>query len=166
MKQVPFTNKTDQVRTIGDKLIPPGGTRFVDARLLPGHQAEKPAAPVRAHSHPILPLLQRNVGDIIKTLPALSAESFNALWQGELDGKSRKSLKEGFKVEQIRRAAVEASAQQRYDEFLETLSDQSDEDLSKMLAQMTSDGIDQVLIDAVEAVTDARKAQNPEGDDD
>lgn len=105
--KVPYTNHSDVYVFIGGVMIPPGDTREVDGRLMPGYglpgePGEKGDAPVAAD--PLVSILAGPVKGILAGLDALSddeVEQLIALENGS--DKPRSSLLEGLYAELLRR---------------------------------------------------------------
>ena len=168
MRKVPFTNTGTGFRNIGGVMIAPGATRPVDARLVPGYgKAKQPTKrPRKAHSDPVLALLDNRVADIVPQLPTLSDEAFEKVQQAERDGnKTRKSLKKAFDEEWLRRAAVAEAAGVDYDAFLAEQLQAADEDLTAALELEREGEQRQPIIDAFEAEIERRAStDNADGD--
>lgn len=111
MKQVPITNNGITNLHVAGVVIRPGCTRMVDAHLAPPDllpvsesQGETPPA---EEPDALAALLEGNVAEVVKALPALSDDDLTAAENIETGegGKARKGVTDAIAHERLRRAA-------------------------------------------------------------
>lgn len=100
MNRVPFHNSTDKGMYVGNVFIPAGGTRTVDAALLPPAQ-ETPAEASPDAGDPIAALAAGKVTEIVAALPGLDADQLKALDAAERAGKNRTTVLEAIALRQL-----------------------------------------------------------------
>ena len=109
MKEVHFTNREDHAVHIGNKMIPPGTTRMVDASMLPDAHKQIDPHDTPAPSNPLLAILEGNVAEVTEALAGLSDEELDIIEQAEKAGNTRKGVEKAITEERLTRASADGS---------------------------------------------------------
>jgi hypothetical protein len=167
VRKVPYTNTTGRIRTVARQMVTPGETVYIDERDHPNYKPAKKSTQrePKQHSDPVLALLDNAVRDIVPQLPTLTTEQFDKIQQAERDGnKTRKSLKEAFDLEHLRRAELVETLGGDYDTILADLLSGTDAELAEGLDTERKGDARQPVIDALQDEIDRRKAAGEAGE--
>lgn len=104
MSKAHYHNTSESPVYIGGVMIPPGASREVNARLVPG--ATAPAVAQEPEVDAIAALLDGTVKEIEAALEGLSDEDLAKAEAAERAGKDRKGVIEALAEETLRRAAA------------------------------------------------------------
>lgn len=107
MRKVAFTNTTASFAHVGGVMIPPGDTRDVDARLVPGYQAEAAGAEPVVPADPLALVLAGKVAEVVAGLEALDDDELDRLMVLEAESdRPRKGVLEAAQTLLLARAAA------------------------------------------------------------
>lgn len=111
MKLVPVTNTEKNFLHIGGKVIAPGETHLIDARIVPAHLLPKESAPPEEASpappqtdEALIDLAAGTVAQIVPQLTSLSDDDLLTLQALEMEGGNRKGVLDAIEVEKLERA--------------------------------------------------------------
>lgn len=153
MDKIPYQNKGDTPVIIGGVTIPPGQTRAVDARLVPGAVATVETA---GGKNPLLELFDATLSPVRAALSApLTPDELAQLEQAESEGRSREDALRAIGDERVRQAANPDTLLDLLDENVATVTEAlpacTPEDLDRLEAAETEGKTRKGVLEAIAA---------------